>query len=659
MLMSVAVAMAVGLAPMTPAQGAHQVSRASQQDVLNPDRQVGIWFSAWYRKSPHWLWIRGHGSGSSKQFVADVNGDGKADSVVYFAASGSWYAAMSNGDGFGGWWLWASGHGVGSTNQMLEDVNGDGRADAVAYFAGSGSWYAALSHGAGFGGWALWTSGHGVGSTNQMLADVNGDRRAEAIVYFAASGSWYAALSHGAGFGGWALWTSGHGVGSTKQMLADVNGDGRADAVVYFAAPGSWYAAMSHGAGFGGWWAWVSGHGVGSASQMLGDVNGDRRADAIVYFPAWTNWYVGLSDGARFLPYQLWKTGHGSGAWADAKDLTGDGAVDAVTYAAGDASWRVVPAGISRVAPGETMSTWDVWGMRYRPIINGVPEQYDSGDPATITYQMNQIQNAGIDFLVFDMTNNVRHYWIRDRALAICRQINRLRASGLRLKYAIAVGNIQFSGNANDPEIEAGFVLEDYVNNADCGGADTYYHLDGKPLLVVYANWPDRLKWQQLPTHPVTSRFTVRYGQGTTPDATSYPSRSPNGGCGTVPASTTPPASEYGRYYGWGMPYGALPLNGGDTMTVMAGWNNHRGQFVSRTQYNSPGGFYTACGWDRVLAANPKPRTVIINSYNEFAEETAIEPADTSTVTAGTEAWPSPNYYWNLTVQRIAAYKSS
>ena len=46
--------------------------------------------------------------------------------------------------GFASPTLWRSGHGVGSDRQFLADVNGDRRADAVVYFNPLGESYAAL-----------------------------------------------------------------------------------------------------------------------------------------------------------------------------------------------------------------------------------------------------------------------------------------------------------------------------------------------------------------------------------------------------------------------------------------------------------------------------------------------------------------------------------
>ena len=75
--------------------------------------------------------------------LGDVNGDRRADAVVYFGGGGDWYGALSNGGQFLGWNKWGSGHGIGSWNQMLGDATGGGRADAVVYFGGGGDWYVA------------------------------------------------------------------------------------------------------------------------------------------------------------------------------------------------------------------------------------------------------------------------------------------------------------------------------------------------------------------------------------------------------------------------------------------------------------------------------------------------------------------------------------
>jgi len=102
---------------------------------------------------------------------------------------------------------------VGSNRQLLGDVNGDGRADAVVYFGSNGSWYVSRSTGSAFGAFSRWINGHGVRSSNQLLADVTGDSRADATAFFKRDGSWYVSPSTGTSFAGFSRWITGHGAG--------------------------------------------------------------------------------------------------------------------------------------------------------------------------------------------------------------------------------------------------------------------------------------------------------------------------------------------------------------------------------------------------------------------------------------------------------------
>ncbi len=326
------------------------------------------------------FWRDGHGLGSARQFLADVDGDGRDDAIVYFV-SGDWYVSLSEGTRFGNYSLWMSGHGIGSTNQFLADVNGDGRADAVVFFGSgglAGNWYVATSTGTSFGPYyGQWMSGHGIGSTSQFLGDVNGDGKADAVVFFVSGslgGNWYVALSTGGSFGPYyGQWMSGHGIGSSKQFLGDVNGDGKADAAVFFGSgglAGNWYTALSTGGSFGPYYGqWMSGHGIGSSNQFIADVNGDGKADAVVFFGSSGlagNWYVALSNGGAFGPYYgQWMSGHGIGSTSQLLgNVDGDcaGKADAVVFfgvgeAAGDLAEPIPPptctgqtSGIERVS---------------------------------------------------------------------------------------------------------------------------------------------------------------------------------------------------------------------------------------------------------------------------------------------------------------------
>jgi Lectin C-type domain/FG-GAP-like repeat len=243
------------------------------------------------------------------RFLADVNGDKKAD-IVSFASSGV-YVALAKGDGtFDTAKLAYDGFGINHTwaNQdtyprYLADVNGDGKADIVG-FAYQGV-YVALANGNGTFQTAnlayrgTFTVGDGGWTNNttypRFLADVNGDGKAD-IVGFAYQGV-YVALANGNGtfatpklaYGG--TFTVGDGGWISQDIypryLADVNGDGKAD-IVGFASNGVW-TALAKGDGtfnqaqfvynfFGTNQSWGSQNG---APRQLADVNGDGKADIV------------------------------------------------------------------------------------------------------------------------------------------------------------------------------------------------------------------------------------------------------------------------------------------------------------------------------------------------------------------------------------------
>lgn len=220
------------------------VNGDGKDDAVSFYADKGDWYVALSRGGgkfeKHTLWLSGHGIGSAKQFLGDVDGDKRADAIIFFEREGLWFASLSEGERFSDRNIsyensWIKGHGIGSSNQFVADVTGDGKADAIVFFGQNGQWYIAPSSGSSFQRFSRWIDGHGKESTSQLLGDVNGDDRADAIVFFDQYGAWYSALSRANSFGTFSQWSSGHGIGSTKQFLADVTGDGKADAIVVFA----------------------------------------------------------------------------------------------------------------------------------------------------------------------------------------------------------------------------------------------------------------------------------------------------------------------------------------------------------------------------------------------------------------------------------------
>lgn len=276
-------------------------------------------------------------AGADEILLADVSGDGRADLIFVYAATGDLWVAKARGGSAAGTFdslsAWRRGAMARATRYLIADATGDGRADAIAFFGDSGSFWVAPSTGSGFSAYTRWTSGHGAGSTTQLVADVTGDGRADAVAFFAATGNWWVAPASGSAFSAYGLWKSAHGAGSTKQLLADVTGDGRADAVAFFDGSGSWWVAPSTGSGFSRYALWKSAHGSGSSTQLLADVTGDGRADAIAGFRARGSVWVAPSLGTAFADDALWGTALGTALsprlnLLRAADIDGDGKDD-------------------------------------------------------------------------------------------------------------------------------------------------------------------------------------------------------------------------------------------------------------------------------------------------------------------------------------------
>jgi hypothetical protein len=184
--------------------------------------------------------------------LADVNGDGKVDFVARGAAqagnAGILYVALSNGTGFPSWnWNSATRKLNDADTMWLADVNGDGKADLVARggpvpVGKSGYMYVSLSNGTGFPDWTWCTTARMLNDSDSMwLADMNGDKKADLVARGGPGaggneGYTYISLSNGTGFSAWDFGSIVRTLNPGDIMwLADVNGDKKADLVAQVA----------------------------------------------------------------------------------------------------------------------------------------------------------------------------------------------------------------------------------------------------------------------------------------------------------------------------------------------------------------------------------------------------------------------------------------
>lgn len=613
------------------------IDMASQLAPAEAMPDIGAWYSTWYAKVPPIprTWIAGFGIGSARQFIADLDLDGVDDAAVFHAGNGSIQVALSNRAGFEEPASWGTGLGVNSSAQFLADVNADRRPDAVFHYNANGTWRVAINNGTGFDPAATWIAAFGAGSTSQLVGDANGDGRCDAIAINGSTGAWWVATSNGTAFRNatGSAWISGFGIDANARMIEDINHDGMGDAICFTAASGSWRVANSNGAAFVTPHAWYNGHGVGSASQAVVTrpnlFQTTIGAEAFVFFHGDVN-----GDG---LPGDWYAAGRGCmntgfGAGSDQQlfgNVTGDarGWRASIAFFGANGTWQVQPYyAIKR----NIYDTWDAWGIKYRPWTLGAFQTYDSGNASVIDEHLATIAAAGIDFLLLDETNNlyVDEGYIYLRAKALASRINAWNnnASHRPIQYAIAIGGIQFSHDPASLEYEAGEVWRQFVNTTD-GGEKNYYHLDGKPLLVTYCLPSDQESWEGYAGLKANGdKFALRWAH------------SPAGA----------------NNYGWEIRERSIP--GEEVTIVMPGWNNNKGATPVSRQH---GFFYAAYSWDIIFITPRLPRVVIINSFNEYAEETAVAPADTSLVSGATEPWIDaagnldPFMYWEMTISFI------
>lgn len=283
---------------------------------------------------------------------------------------------------------------------------------------------------------------------------------------------------------------------------------------------------------------------------------------------------------------------------------------------------------------------WKAWNIPYLPLgPSGEYETHDSLDEDVLFFHIDEITKAGIDFILMDQTNHidVNKGFINARSIKMAQTIKKWNDNpnnrNRHLRYSSAIGEFQFSKDPASIEKEARMLYERYLAK-DFGSPKYHYHLDGKPLMVVYAGNSNISLWEKYTGRKEFSdKFTIRWANND-----------------NVPG-----------YYGWAYDQG----NGyhEEVMVVMPGWRNAYGGHVARRS-----GDWYRDSWNKVLNSSKMPRIVVINSFNEYAERTAVWKTQTLHMTDTQinrdDQWidksgkVNSDMYWDITVSCISKFKS-
>jgi hypothetical protein len=190
--------------------------------------------------------------------MADVNGDGLPDLVCVYNYAGTGnstaFVQLNQTIGFSAWQAWGANPAssldpANCKGLYLADINGDGKADLVCPYNHGGAnttTFVRLNDGTGFTAWLNWSPNTGGGQFDlnacktMQLVDINGDGRPDLVCPYdhgGANTTTYAQINQGNAFAGWQAWSPNSGGGqfdlnACKTLnAADSTGDGKADLI--------------------------------------------------------------------------------------------------------------------------------------------------------------------------------------------------------------------------------------------------------------------------------------------------------------------------------------------------------------------------------------------------------------------------------------------
>lgn len=311
------------------------------------------------------------------------------------------------------------------------------------------------------------------------------------------------------------------------------------------------------------------------------------------------------------------------------------------------------PAGSFWETSGRNNKTYPGDPIYYRPLLpDGTYGKYDSRDRDVLNFNLKEIADAQIDFIIMDQTNMIDNENGRLNAASIITAEaiaawNKVEGNR-KIQYCSAIGAFARRNTMDHVEEEAKKLVERYLDVEDLGAPENHVYVDGKPLMVIFNCVFSEAEWNEYQaTHdtPYCDRFTIRYSKGHVKKG------------------------EMGLW-GWCMQDG--PQINEDVAVMMPGWYKiaRPGEPYGTLPWHpyafrERGKFYED-GWKLLLQSDIVPNYVVINSFNEYAEHTGVYTAKTDLFPEdyGIERWldgdgkENPSMYWDMTRAYIAKFKN-
>jgi uncharacterized repeat protein (TIGR03803 family) len=262
----------------------------------------------------------------------DVDGDGKADPIIYRPSGGlGQFISENSSTNYGLGSPGPFGFGVSASDiPVVGDFDGDNRVDASVFRRSTGQWLVSFSSNNYSG-----TTSYNWGRSGDVpvAGDYDGDGKTDLAVFRPSTGQWFIAFSSS---NYTTSATYGWGQRGDVPAPGDYDGDGKADLVVFRPSTGQWFIAFSN-SNYATFQVYTFGQ-TGDV-PVPGDYDGDHKTDVAVFRPANGSWFI-LTSGSGYTTY-IAKAWGVSGDIPVPADYDGDGKIDIAVFQPSTGQWFI------------------------------------------------------------------------------------------------------------------------------------------------------------------------------------------------------------------------------------------------------------------------------------------------------------------------------